>query len=600
MRMVSSRMKSYLSPIGVLALSLSAFACTGVMDGNNDGMGPGGPGNPGSNNMNNGSSGSASGGNGAGGTDMPIDPDKAKTEPIDPGHVAMHRLNSAEYNATVADILGTTYAPADSNWRGGELGGFDNMAAVLGVDGDQYQRYFDAASKLVDEVFASDALRNKIVVCTTADDACVKQILDQTGTRIFRRPLTTDEQATYKKVYDASKAQGDDHNTSVKTMVQALLSSAEFLYRIEFDNNPDSATDKHALTAFELASRLSYFLWSSAPDDQLLAHAADDSLVKDDVLSSAVDYMLQSPKSNRFVSNFAGQWLGARRVVPHPAAPDIYPDWNPELADAAAQEMYMYFDSFLRSDRSWLDFMKADINFVNPVLAKAYGMPMPANANGNALVKVENVKDGRQGFAGLIGFLAMSSPDRRSAPTLRGKWLLLNLMCTVPPDPPANVPVLEKKGDTSMLNVRQVLEEHRANPACAACHSLFDPFGLALEQYDGIGKFRTTYTNGSAIDPATELPPSAAYPMGLKFSGIEGANGLPGVAEAVTQNPKFATCVSQKLLTYGLGRLMTETDQPYLDLVNKEWLKEGATPSLSRLVHGLVSTETFRYRRGGT
>lgn len=595
-----SRTKSYLSPIGVLALSLSALACTGVMDGNNDGMGAGGPANPGTNNMNNGSSGSASGGNGAGGTDMPIDPDKAKTDPIDPGHVAMHRLNSAEYNATVADILGTTYAPADSNWRGGELGGFDNMAAVLGVDGDQYQRYFDAASKLVDEAFASDALRNKIVVCATTDDACIKQILDQTGTRIFRRPLTADEQATYKKVYNASKAQGDDHNTSVKTMVQALLSSAEFLYRIEFDNNPDSATDKHALTAFELASRLSYFLWSSAPDDQLLAHAADDSLVKDDVLGSAVDYMLQSPKSNRFVSNFAGQWLGARRVVPHPAAPDIYPDWNPELADAAAQEMYMYFDSFLRSDRSWLEFMKADLNFVNPVLAKAYGMPTPANANGNALVKVENVKDGRQGFAGLIGFLAMSSPDRRSAPTLRGKWLLLNLMCTVPPDPPANVPVLEKKGDTSMLNVRQVLEEHRANPACAACHSLFDPFGLALEQYDGIGKFRTMYTNGSSIDPATELPPSAAYPMGLKFAGIEGANGLPGVAEAVTQNPKFATCVSQKLLTYGLGRLMTDTDQPYLDLVNKEWLKEGATPSLSRLVHGLVSTETFRYRRGGT
>src|SRR6185503_20989977 len=176
------------------------------------GMGAGGPANPGTNNMNNGSSGSASGGNGAGGTDMPIDPDKAKTDPIDPGHVAMHRLNSAEYNATVADILGTTYAPADSNWRGGELGGFDNMAAVLGVDGDQYQRYFDAASKLVDEAFASDALRNKIVVCATTDDACIKQILDQTGTRIFRRPLTADEQATYKKVYNASKAQGDDHN----------------------------------------------------------------------------------------------------------------------------------------------------------------------------------------------------------------------------------------------------------------------------------------------------------------------------------------------------------------------------------------------------
>jgi hypothetical protein len=160
------------------------------------------------------------------------------------------------------------------------------------------------------------------------------------------------------------------------------------------------------------------------------------------------------------------------------------------------------------------------------------------------------------------------------------------------------VPLLEKKGDTSMLNVRQVLEEHRANPACAACHALFDPFGLALEQYDGIGKFRTTYTNGSMIDPATELQKSSTYPDGLKFSGIEGANGLPGVDQAVSSNPGFATCISQKMLTFGLGRLLTETDTPYLDVVNKELLKDGATPSIPRLIHGLVSTETFRYRRG--
>ncbi|MDF3071155.1 MAG: hypothetical protein K0R38_6756, partial [Polyangiaceae bacterium] len=483
---------------------------------------------------------------------------------------------------------------------GGELGGFDNMAAVLGVNGDQYQRYFDAADKLVEEVFASDALRARAMPCVTSDDACIAQILSTTGTRIFRRPLTGEELNTYKKVYDAGKAAGDDHATSVKTMIRALLSSAEFLYRIEFDEKPDDATTKHPVTAFELASRLSYFLWSSAPDDQLLAAATDNSLLKDDVLGQAVDYMLSSPKSNRFTMNFAGQWLGARRVVPHPAAPDVYPSWNPQVADAAAQEMYLYFDEFLRSGRSWLDFMKADVNFVNPALAEAYGMPVPAGATATNLVRVENVADGRTGFAGLMGFLTMSSPDRRSAPTLRGKWLLLNLMCTHPPEAPPGVPVLEQKGDTSQLNVRQVLEEHRANPACAACHALFDPFGLALEQYDGIGKFRTAYGNGSPIDPATELPKSGAYPEGLKFAGIEGGNGLPGVADAVTQNPKFATCVSEKMLSYGLGRLLTDSDKPYLDLVAKGWLKEGETPNLTRLVHALVSTETFRSRRGGT
>jgi Protein of unknown function (DUF1592)/Protein of unknown function (DUF1588)/Protein of unknown function (DUF1595)/Protein of unknown function (DUF1587)/Protein of unknown function (DUF1585) len=586
-----SRTKPCLSPLGVLALSLSAAACTGVMDGAT-GMGAGGAqGNSGA---------SASGGTATSGGQSSIDPGKATTDPVDPGRVDMHRLSSTEYNATVTDVLGTTYQPADGNWRGGELGGFDNMASVLGVDADQYQRYFEAAEKLLDEAFASDALRAKVMPCVTADDACLGQILDTTGTRIFRRPLTTEELATYEKVYDASQALGDDHTTSVKTVVRALLSSAEFLYRIELDERPDDATTKHPLNAFELASRLSYFLWSSAPDDQLLAAASDSSLLEDAVLGQAVDYMLRDAKSNRFTASFAGQWLGARRVVPHPAAPDVYPSWNPELADAAAQEMYLYFDEFLRSGRTWLDFMKADINFVTPALAEAYGMPVPAGATPTSLVRVENVEDGRRGFAGLIGFLAMSSPDRRSAPTLRGKWLLLNLMCTTPPEPPPGVPLLEQKGDTSQLNVRQVLEEHRANPACAACHSLFDPFGLALEQYDGIGKFRTTYPNGSPIDPATELAQSNAYPDGLKFSGLEGGGGLPGVADAVTQNPRFATCVSEKMLSYGLGRLLTENDRPYLELVAKDWLEEGQTPNLTRLVHALVTTETFRSRRGGT
>jgi hypothetical protein len=576
-----SRTISFLSPAGVLALSLAAAACTGVVDpSTKDGSpNPGGPTGA------------------AGTTGTPVDPDKAKTEPVDPGHVAVHRLNTNEYNATVADVLGTKLQPANANWRGGELGGFDNMASVLGVDGDQYRRYFDAAEAITKDVFANDALRAKIVTCATTDDAaCISSILGTTGTRIFRRPLTTAEQGTYSKVYADARKVGDDHNASVRLMVQAMLASAEFLYRIEADAAPNT-TAKHPVTAFELASRLSYFLWGSAPDDQLLAAAANDSLVKDDVLAGAVDYMLADPKSNRFVMNFAGQWLGIRRVVPHPAAPDIYPDWNPTVADAAAQEMYLYFNEFLRTGRSWLDFMKADINYVTPELAKLYNMPAPAGGNG-APVRVENVADGRRGFAGLMGFLAMSSPDRRSSPTLRGKWILLNLMCTTPPDPPAGVPLLETKGDTSMLNVRQVLEEHRANPACAACHALFDPFGLALEQYDGIGKFRSTYPGGSTIDPATEMQPSEAYPDGLKFSGIEGANGMLGVADAVTQNPGFATCISQKMLSFSLGRLLTETDKPYLEVVNKDWLKEGGTPTVARLIHGLVSTETFRYRRG--
>jgi hypothetical protein len=571
---IPPRLKSNLSPIGVLTLALAAAACTGVMEG--PGKGTGGAGNqPG-----------VGAQPGVDPNGVP-DPEIAKTQPIDPGRVEMHRLNTAEYNATVQDVLGTSLAPATSSWRGGELGGFDNMASVLGVDADQYGRYFEAAEALTNDVFGNAALAGKFLTCTTTDDqACISNIANKAGLHIFRRPLTAAEVTTYSKVYSAARAQGDDHTASARLMVQALLSSAEFLYRIEIDPDPTSA-GKHPVTPYELASRLSYFLWSSAPDDQLYAAAANGTLANDDVLAQAVDYMLGSAKSNRLVSNFAGQWLGARRVVDHPTAPDVYPDWNPQIAAAAAEEMYLYFNEFLRSGRSWLDFMKADINFVNAPLAQYYGLPAPASGT----VRMENTADNRAGFAGLVGFLAMSSPDRRTAPTLRGKWLLLNLMCTHPPDPPPNVPQLEDKGDTSMLNIRQVLEEHRANPACAACHNLFDPFGLALEQYDGIGKFRTTYPDGSTIDPATSLVDSEAYPGGLAFSGLSGA------ADAVTQNPGFATCISEKLLTYSLGRLLTETDHPYLDVVNEAWLKN-ATPTIPDLIKGLVKTETFRFRRG--
>jgi hypothetical protein len=252
--------------------------------------------------------------------------------------------------------------------------------------------------------------------------------------------------------------------------------------------------------------------------------------------------------------------------------------------------MYLYFNEFLRTQRPWTEFMTADINFVNGPLAQHYGMPAQ---NGTALVKLENVNDGRKGFAGLAGFLKMTSTDRRTSPTIRGKWLLLNLMCTHPPDPPANVPELEEEtGGEAPTNVRDALEQHRNNPACSSCHNLFDPFGLALEEYDGIGKFRTSYPDGSDIDPSTAMVPSTAYPAGLQFSGLTGA------ADAVTQNPSFAGCVAEKMLTYSLGRPLTETDKPYLDVLKAEWLAAGANPTLDRLIQGLVATETFRYRRG--
>jgi hypothetical protein len=518
---------------------------------------------------------------GAGGSGSP-GPDAT----TDPGSKSMHRLNTAEYNATVTDVLGTTLEPATGNWRGGELAGFDNMASVLGVDELQYDRYFGAAKTLAAEVVASESLRARWITCDLGQPACVRAAIEAAGLRLFRRPLAADETATYQRVYDAAIGLGDDPLSAFELTLQALLSSAEFIYRIELDPHPLSS-EPHPLGAFELASRLSYFLWSSAPDAALLAAAADGSLTQPAVLSTTVDRLLDDPRSARFVANFAGQWLGARQVVSHAVAPELH-QWTVPVARAAADEILRYFSEFLQNDRSWLEFPHADINFVDPWLAPFYQMPLDVYET----QRVEYGSDQRAGFFGLAGFLALSSFDRRTSPSLRGRWISSNMLCRKPPEPPANVPSLEATGAVSQLDVRKRLEQHRQNPECAGCHALFDAYGLALEQFDAIGQYRAFYEDGTPIDVSVELPAPPTQPDGLTFVG------LAGLSDAVASDPDFGTCLAKKLLTYGLGRPVGDGDEPSLAKAQQAWLATGNTPSVRRLIHALVLTEAFRYRRG--
>jgi len=408
----------------VLGLSLCSTACTGILDGSGSSAAPGMP------NGGTGTIGTIPGGGGSatvgGGSSA-----------MASGYKAIHRLNSNEYNATVKDVLGTTLTPANGSWPVYELNGFDNMADVQIVDQDQYQRYFDASSAIAADVFAQPAFKTKYITCATSDDACVSGIIGNLGLHLFLRPLKPTEVTNYKTVYTAAQGQGEAHEGALKYVLSALLSSSEFLYRMEFDPNPNSA-EKHPLSAYELATRLSYFLWSTAPDDALLAAAADSSISKDETLKSTVDRLLGNAANQaRFVQNFYGQWLGGRRVAEHAVAPDVYTAWNPALADSLAQEMYAYFADFLNTDRSWLEFLTADENFVDGPLATLYGMPAPPAGTRQ---KVSVTTDKRVGFLGLAGFLAQSSLDRRTSPTLRGRWIMINLLCTQPPSPPKDVP----------------------------------------------------------------------------------------------------------------------------------------------------------------
>ena len=558
----------------VFALGVGLVGCTGMVAGSDNGRGaPGVGSSPGAGGA------PTTAGIGTGGAG-------ATTGVANPGLSAMHRLNSAEYNASVVDALGATLQPATGNWRGGEIDGFDNIASVLGVDDTQVGLYVDAAEAISKDVFANAAARAKIVTCATTDDmACVKSIIAATGLRVFRRPLTDAEQTNYAMVYTSSRAQKLDHYGALQDVLWALLSSAEFLYRMEFDNGVQTS---HLIGGYELASRLSYFLWSSGPDDALLASA--DTLNTDAAIGSAVTRMLADPKSTRLVLNFAGQWLGARKTLAHPVAPDIYPAWSSDVAAAASNEIYSYFNEFLRNDRPWTDFLTADVNFVNAGLAGFYGIP---NITGTTPQRVEYAGDKRAGFLSLVGFLAVSSVDRRSSPTLRGKWILVNLLCSPPPAPPPGIPSLAAGKATDTGSVRAVLEAHRAAPACNACHSVMDPFGLALEQYDGVGKFRTAYADGTAIDPSTSLPAGGAYPMGVSFSGLDGA------ASSANANPKFKECIAEKLYTYGLGRSLTTDDKTNAQAIAADWETTGAL-SISRLLNRLALSEPFRYRNPGS
>lgn len=546
------------------ALFCGALACNGQID---DVTGLGGPTPTGAA----GSGNPSTGGAGTGGPSL-----------MDPGTKAIHRLNSTEYNATIADVLGTKVQPANTSWRGGEIAGFDNIATVLDVDEAQYQRYFDAAGTIADDVFATPTAKAKIMTCATTDATCVKGIIGATGRRLFRRPLSAEEVTTYNAVYAKAQELGETHEGSVKQVLRALLSSSEFIYRIEVDPSPTS-TEKHALSTYELATRLSYFLWSSAPDDALLTVAADNSLTRDDTLRAQVDRMLADPvKSQRFIENFAGQWLGARKLPNHAVNLTTFPDWSPQVAESLTKEMYLYFAEFVKTERPWTDFMKADFNFVDAATAKIYGVAAPA---GGTMQRMEITTDKRVGFTGLAGFLSMSSLPSRTSPTLRGKWILGNLLCQEPPQPPMGIPELGAGGFDPTKNVRVALEQHRTVMSCSVCHSTFDPFGLAMEQFDGIGKYRTTYADGSTIDPTGML-------KDVSFAGLE------GVSQTVSANPRLTECVAEVLFTYGLGRVIKQTDHVYLDAVHQQWTASGA-PSLRGLIKSLVLADTFRTRHGG-
>lgn len=423
-----------------------------------------------------------------------------------------------------------------------------------------------------------------------------RDVLARFATRAYRRPVTDDELTRLVKLVEAAQASGEKWEAAVQMAMQSVLCSPKFLFRVELDDRPE-APESRPLDAYQLASRLSYFLWSSMPDDALLEEARAGTLSQN--LEAQVKRMLADPKSDSLVQNFALQWLQIKRLETFAPDAKMFPQFNDRLRRAMLEETELFFASVMREDRSILDLVDADYTFLNEPLARLYGI---ADTQGNFVGKKAERPGGqplrgrefqrvalqsrtRGGLVTHASVLAVTSNPTRTSPVKRGRWILEQLLGEPPPIPPPNVPELPNDEQAKAgASLRERLEIHRKNPTCANCHEKMDPLGFALENYDAIGAFRTQDGN-FPIDPAGRLPD------GTTFQGPEDLKSILKERKGL-----FARSLIEKMLTYALGRGVEYYDRPTVEKVATDL--EAHDFRFSRLIVGIVASDPFRLRRG--
>jgi mono/diheme cytochrome c family protein len=427
--------------------------------------------------------------------------------------------------------------------------------------------------------------RRKIFVCRPANGAdelpCASKILSTLARNAYRRPATAGDLQPLLNLYKAGRKDGN-FETGIGMALQRILVSPEFLFRIEHDPGNVAAGAAYRISDLELASRLSFFLWSSLPDNQLLNLAAAGKLKEPAVLEQQVRRMLADSRSTALVSNFFGQWLYLRNMPGVHPDQDAFPEFDENLREAFQQETQLFLESNLREDRSVLDLLNADYTFVNERLARFYGIP---NVYGAHFRRVS--LDGHEERRGLLGqgsILTVTSYANRTSPTIRGKWLLTNVLGTPPPPPPPDVPSLkETPPNGKVLTMRERMEQHRSNAACAVCHAQMDPLGFALENFNGVGEWRTISEAGSAVDA------SGVLPNGVKF------NGPAELRKVLLSHPEqFANTVTDRLLTYAMGRGVEYYDQPAIRKITREAASNNYR--WSSLILGIVNSVPFQMR----
>lgn len=426
------------------------------------------------------------------------------------------------------------------------------------------------------------ASRQKVLICDPESGrACVERILSTLARRAYRRPVTTRDTASLMKFVDMAKADGHTTEQGLQLAIQAMLVSPNFLFRIERDPNPEDPLQAHEVSQVELASRLSYFLWSSMPDDELLGLAESGQLRQPGGLRRQIARMLADPRARALASNFVGQWMEIRNLDTVQPDPKKFPDWNAELREAMMTETTLFFEHILKEDRSISEFLKSDYTFLNEQLARFYGI---AGVNGPEFRKVALTTEQRGGILSQASVLTVSSYPNRTSPVIRGKYVLGNILGAPPPPPPPDVPNLDEGAVGTAGSMRQQLEKHRSDAVCASCHARMDPLGFGLENYDAIGRWRT-------MDGSFPVDSSGTLPDGRTFSGPAEMRAI-----LIAQMPQFSRTLIEKMMTYALGRGLRSYDRQTVDTINRN-LAAGDY-RLQRLIQQIVESLPFQSRRG--
>jgi Protein of unknown function (DUF1592)/Protein of unknown function (DUF1588)/Protein of unknown function (DUF1587)/Protein of unknown function (DUF1585)/Protein of unknown function (DUF1595)/Ca-dependent carbohydrate-binding module xylan-binding/Cytochrome C oxidase, cbb3-type, subunit III len=414
-------------------------------------------------------------------------------------------------------------------------------------------------------------------------EKAARKIVENFATRAYRRPVQSGEVDRLMKLFSMADKQGDPFEKSVSLGLRAALVSPHFLFRIEKDAEPNNPKAVHPVSEYELATRLSYFVWSSMPDDELFALAAKGELRKAGILEAQVRRMLADPKARALTDNFAAQWLNLRMLPLIEPDKKVFPKVDANLRKDMVRETELYFEHILKEDRSVLEFLDSDWTILNNELAELYGIQGIVGSN---FRKVKLTDGNRGGVLTHASILTLTSNPTRTSPVKRGKWILENILGTPPPDPPPNVPDLDEAGTELTGSLRERMEKHRTNALCASCHQKMDPLGFGLENFDGVGAWRT-------MDGKFKIDSSGELPGGQKFAGPAELRKI-----LLAKSEPFRRNIAEKMLTYALGRGLEYYDKCAIDEVARHL--KGNQDRFSALMIGVAKSEPFQKRRGGS